>query len=342
MTAVAVVCLAVTIRLMPKMPRDGAKEQPEAGVQAPEDGGTDAFVASGDAGTGALEQASAAAVPGGPKAAVARTPGYRVNMPDSTLTLPKSLNEISGLSVAADAQSLWAVHDERPTLFRLSVKDGSVVQELDLGKRGDYESVEEVGDFVYVGRSDGVLLVVDPSGKAPVTELNFTSRLGLACDLEGLGFEAKKNRLLLTCKNESTKSRSSNKAFEVYEVSLVSKEMKKEPAFVLEENAIDAYIAAHQDQPELKGAKGKSFAPSGVSVNPKTGELYMVSTRGKMLVVLNPEGTLVRVDSLDPEVHRQPEGISFAADGTLFISNEAHGRTAQVHVYKDSSTAAKE
>ena len=81
-------------------------------------------------------------------------------------------------------------------------------------------------------------------------------------------------------------------------------------------------------------SSAKFFAPSGITVHPDTAEIYILSTRGKMVVVLDPKGELVRVYALDPSVHLQPEGIAFAPDGTLFIGNEAHGKSAQLHTFK--------
>jgi uncharacterized protein YjiK len=279
-----------------------------------------------------------------PRAALG--PGYRLNNPDSTVVLPKTLNEVSGLSASSEAGTLWAVHDERGTLFRISIADGKVLKEIELGKRGDYEGVEEAEGLVYVGRSEGVLLVVDPAAKgdAKPKQLNFQKQLGLACDLEGVGYESRKKRLLLTCKNESMKSRQSNKAFEIYAMSVETQTVGKDPAYVLSENAIDDYIAAHPELDDLKKSKGKDFAPSGIAVHPDTAEIYILSTRGKMMLVLDPKGELVRAYGLDQSVHLQPEGITFTPDGTLYVSNEAHGKSAQLLGFKFKSaekTAAK-
>ena len=268
-----------------------------------------------------------------PKPTAPGRAGYRLNHPDATHVLARSLDEISGLSASSEPDNLWAIHDERSTLFRISATDGSVLHEINFGKHGDYEAVEEVGDRVYIARSDGVLVVVDPKGGVP-TRLNFETRLGLDCDLEGMAHEAQKKRLLLSCKNESRKSSKTNKAFEIYAMGLDSKELAKDPVYVLTEEQIDAYLAAHPEREEFKRLKGKSFAPSGLAVHPRTGEIYVASTRGNMVVVLDPKGALVRVDWLDPAVHPQPEGIAFRPDGTLFISSEAHGKRALLHVFK--------
>ena len=249
---------------------------------------------------------------------------YKINDPSRTLELGKALAEISGLSMAKGGDSLWAVHDERGTLYRLSTLDGSVQQEVDLGKRGDYEGVEEVGGRVWVVRSDGVVLVVDPSGKSEPEKLTFTRDVGLACDVEGVAHDARNERLLFACKNEGWKSsRKDGKAWELFAMDLETRKIGDDPAILIRAKDLDAH-----------GVKGKNFAPSGLAVHPKTGELYVLSARGNMLVVLSPSGEVVRVDTIDPEVHRQPEGIAFGDDGTMYLSDEAKGHEARLYVIK--------
>lgn len=252
----------------------------------------------------------------------AKSRGYRVNSPSRSIELGKALNEISGLGMAKRGDSLWAVHDERGILYRISVLDGSVQQEIELGKRGDFEGVEQVGDQVYVLRSDGVLLVVNTSGEGEIEKLVLTRDVGLACDAEGLAYERAAKRLLIACKNEGWKSSSKEgKAYEVHAFDLESQKVKDKPAFVLHAKDLDEH-----------GVKGKAFAPSGLAVHPKTGEIYVVSARGEMMVVLSAEGKVVRAERLDPDVHLQPEGIAFAEDGTMYIADEAHGRRAMLHI----------
>ncbi len=302
-------------------PSLAAKAAFEAKANSPE---TPAPVAMPDAGEPGKDDATPPAPP----------VGYQLNKPDSTFVLSKTLDEISGLSASKEPDSLWAVHDERPTLFRISTKDGEILQEIDLKRRGDYETVEEVEDKVYVGRSEGAVMVVDPVNGGEPELIDFKDRLGLACDMEGIAYEPRRKRLLLSCKNEASKSRKTRKAFEIYSLPIGLKSLHREPAYVLQEASIDDYIKAHPEQPELKGMQGKSFASSGMAVHPKTGDLYIISTRAKMLIVLGDGGALTRVDALDPAIFAQPEGIAFTADGTLFISNEAHGKRATLLGFK--------
>jgi hypothetical protein len=68
-----------------------------------------------------------------------------------------------------------------------------------------------------------------------------------------------------------------------------------------------------------------SFKPSGIAVHPLDGEIYIISSVGKLLIILNREGKVQDVKELDPAIFRQPEGICFSPAGDMFISNEGQG-----------------
>ncbi|MBL8950118.1 MAG: SdiA-regulated domain-containing protein [Myxococcaceae bacterium] len=241
--------------------------------------------------------------------------GEPLPSPTEGFELDKSLKEISGLAVATDGTSLWAVHDEKATLFRISVKDGSIVQKVDLGEPGDYETVEVANGRVWVGRSDGTLLVIDPAGAAKPEKLTFTQELGVPCDLEGMAWDVKRTRMLFACKNESVKSKKTGKTYPVFALDVVEKKMEPDPVISLT-------------------LKGKAAGPSALAVHPKTGDLYMLSSQGNALRIFSPEGELKKQFHLDDKVHRQPEGIAIGEDGTMYISNEARGKKAMLFIFK--------
>ncbi|MCC7244226.1 MAG: SdiA-regulated domain-containing protein, partial [Saprospiraceae bacterium] len=69
--------------------------------------------------------------------------------------------------------------------------------------------------------------------------------------------------------------------------------------------------------------KPNFFSPSGIAIHPKTGEIFVISTAKKRLVVLDyTTGQIRFAVRLDKKVMPQPEGISFDAAGNLLISSE--------------------
>lgn len=260
---------------------------------------------------------------------------YAVNKPATTFKLPDTLNEISGLALASDGESVWGMHDERGTLYRIGIKDGKVLAEVPFGPAGDYEGIEAIGDRVYVARSSGTLMVVDEtSGKT--NELNFKSQLGKKCDVEGLGFQEKENRLLLSCKSPTPETRKiDEKVFEVFALDLGTKKLGDKAAYTITAAAMDKFVADHPKQADIQKIKGKNFGASGLAVHPTSGEIYIVSSMGEVMLILDPEsGDIIGMQRLEREIHAQPEGIAFSKDGTMFLSDEGRGKTATLHVIK--------
>ena len=77
------------------------------------------------------------------------------------------------------------------------------------------------------------------------------------------------------------------------------------------------------------GKGNSSFQPSGIEVHPKTGHIYVLAHVGKLLVVLNRRGKILHIAKLKSKHLDQPEGITFAPDGTMYISSEAAGGKTQ-------------
>ena len=71
-----------------------------------------------------------------------------------------------------------------------------------------------------------------------------------------------------------------------------------------------------------KGQKIPQVKPSGIAVQPKTGDYYVLAAEGSRLLVVNRKGKVQSSVALDKALFKQPEGICFAPDGTLYIASE--------------------
>ena len=252
---------------------------------------------------------------------------FDLHSPDRTYSLPPVLGEISAVAISPSEPIAWAVNDEDGTLYTIDLNDGSVQRGQTFAKAGDYEGIELVEGTIVVARSDGTLWRV--SGR---TVQKIESPISESYDVEGLAFDSQNSRLLVACKGKAGRGSEFKHARAVYAVQVPTFEWIDTPAFVVQQDALRSFIQEHGELGR-KPRDAKLFAPSAIAVDPMTGELYILSSRGGMLVVLDRAGDkIVAVATLNRGSHAQPEGLAFDTKGSLYISNE--GRGAQATLYR--------
>lgn len=251
---------------------------------------------------------------------------FALDRPDRSYSLPFELREISAVVVSRTEPIAWAVNDEQARLFRIDLNDGSVEAGKTFAKPGDYEGIELVDGAVVVARSDGKLWRIAEERVQKVK-----SPLSDSYDVEGLAWDERGSRLLVACKGKAGRGAQFEHTRAVYAVRIPSYEWADTPAFVVERAALRRFLEEHERVGRKPGA-AKSFAPSAIGVDPATGNIYLLSTKGRMLVVLDAAAeTILEVVSLDRDVHAQPEGLAFDGKGSLYISNEGRGAKAKLH-----------
>lgn len=226
---------------------------------------------------------------------------YHFETPSDKYDLPDKLKEISGLSYYKSNQ-LICVNDEEGKIFIYDINEKKIVDKIPFGKDGDYEGVEVVGDEVFVLKSNGKLKGFK-IGEAFEREIDCSEPEVI--DYEGLGYDPKSNYLLLVAK-ERTKEVDDKKMVYAYD---------------FERKILFKHIAIPQEQ-IIDDANGKDFRPSGIAVHPNTGQIFIIASAGKKLLILSKKGQKEALISLNPKIYRQPEGICFSPNGDLFISSE--------------------
>lgn len=261
---------------------------------------------------------------------------YQMESPAQTFEMPNQLKEISGLTLGFNDNTLFAIEDENGLLFLLDKRSGAVLQEVPFWKDGDYESVEMVGEDVFVGKSNGNLYQIQHPGTEAQTVIKHESPLDKSCNVEGLALERDKNRLLLSCKGDAFYEH----ARAVFSFNLQTMTFDSLPAYIISWDSILTFI---QNNPELDRwdklmeifnpeEPELAFSPSALAIHPITGDLYLLSSVGKLLLVLDQEtGSILYVQKLKKSVHPQPEGICFDPDGTMYISNEGKDGNGLIH-----------
>lgn len=245
---------------------------------------------------------------------------YDFKDPNKKYKVNKKLKEISGIHYLGD-HKFACIQDEKGEIFIYDVKKEEVVDKIKFSGDGDFEDIEIVGKDAYVIRSDGRLFIIknyrseNPDIKYKQTQLIDRN------DVEGLCYDKKNNVLLIACKGQAGIKEIFYYTKSIFEFDLGSFELNPEPKFVI-------------DKRELSKRAGKKidFAPSGLAIHPITNEIYVIGTVGKLLLRLSPKGKFLKAKKLDNDIFKQPEGICFEDDGTLYISNE--GRDGKANILK--------
>lgn len=255
---------------------------------------------------------------------------YNLNEPDRSMQMPELLKEISGLSMGYNDKYLLAVQDESGILFVIDQATGSIKRKIPFGKLGDYEGVEIVGKDVYILKNTGTLTrIQDVDNNTQETE-SFNTFLDKDNDVEGLGYDAAQQRLLLACKGKAGNSPALQNRKAIYAFNLSTKTLDTLPILTIGQAEVQKYLQAHAKEPRLEKVQeffadpnAFEFSPSAIAVHPLTGHLYLLSAVGNIFMAINFAGEVVYLEKLKGKVHQQPEGLCFDSKGGLFISNEA-------------------
>jgi uncharacterized protein YjiK len=254
--------------------------------------------------------------------------GYNLLEPSESYILPETLTEISGLALLNDS-TLACVEDESGVIFIFSLARGKMVDQLRFSSPGDFEGIALTGDQAYILRSNGRLYQYsfkDQSSNIIQTPLR------RANNTEGLEYDAVNRQLLIACKGVAGLNNRKTKGKAIYSYNL-STGFDPNPKFVITQ---DHMIQWNVKQPaKLRISKKRmGFMPSGISVNPLNGDIYIIASVGKVLLVLSPAGEIKHYVPLSPRIFRQPEGVCFTSTGDLIISNEGQDGSAKIHVFE--------
>lgn len=226
--------------------------------------------------------------------------------------LPDVLREVSAIEYLG-GNSIACIQDEDGIIFIYDLQSSKITAQIDFHGGGDYEGLASKGRDAYILRSDGAIFEVqnfqggNPKVKEHKTSLTSNSQI----DLEGLCLDEKNNRLLIAAKHNPEESGSKKN---VFAFDLQKEEVAKEPVFELamEDPAFE----------KIEGKQENKFSPSEIEIHPASGKYYFLDGRSPKLLIADPETGVQKLYMLNEEEFRQPEGLTFKPDGTLYISNE--------------------
>ncbi|AKP50759.1 SdiA-regulated domain-containing protein [Cyclobacterium amurskyense] len=239
------------------------------------------------------------------------------------ILLEDDLKEVSGLAWVGENQ-IWAIEDESSVIYRLAPETGKIQEKQKFAKNNDIEDIAWVKDVAWVLQSDGTLYEVS----SPLTKNAKTTKFDFPIekkrDLEAMVVSEKGDYLYVFCK--SCKWDKGTEEASVFRFDLTSKQYESTSFITLERGEIQKHLANKDKAPlEIK--------PAAVALHPIEKQFYVLSSTDKWLLITDLDFDPIKVYRLNPEIFKQPEGMTFDPEGNMYISNEARGGEPNILVF---------
>jgi uncharacterized protein YjiK len=241
--------------------------------------------------------------------------------------LPEELSEISGITFLNDTV-LAAIQDEEGMLYYYNLKQNKIIKVQTFAGPGDYEDLVKVGNDMYVITSDGLISQIKNFESSNPILKTFPTPFNKKNDIEGLGYDAKNNRLLIAPKEHGLNKDQTTK--QIYGFDLKTMTFQPDPIYTIHLNEIESQF--HGDALEESSKKflkalgnqnmNKVFRPSALTINERTGELYVLSSINGLILIVSPKSEIKKIIQFTGPEYKQPEGIAFSSNNKLYISNE--------------------
>lgn len=219
--------------------------------------------------------------------------------------MPSELKEISALCYV-DENRFLAVQDELGTVFVYNTEKKEIEKKVPFTGHGDFEGIAAKGNIAYVLRADGRIFEVDMEN-SPKAGKELRTSLTVKQNVEGLCYDKDNDRLLLAIKDSEPKSKDYKG---IYAFDLKEKKFVAEPV-----------IKIDLKDPAFSGSDKKVVMPSAITIHPSSKDIYITDGPKSKLLILDKSGKVKKYITLGKEF-AQPEGITIAPGGELYISNE--------------------
>lgn len=236
--------------------------------------------------------------------------------------MPNELNEISGISWLTD-KKIACVQDEEGIIYIYNFSTELVEKKVNFAKSGDYEALAIVDSTAYIMESSGKIFEVsnylNPNFGISEYKIPFSGKN----NMESLVADTINNRLLFTVKD---KDPNSDTYKGIYAFDLDTKKTEDRPILKIPLNDPIFKTKSKNEKVDKSG----NFYPSEIAINPKNGNIYVLSAKNPQLLIMDATGKILKLHQLYKKSFPQPEGIAFSSEGTIFISNEGKNGTANI------------
>lgn len=237
------------------------------------------------------------------KSFVPPIPGYDLAHKE-TIVLDKELLEISGMNWMNDGR-IAAINDEDGKIFLVNSSNGDF-EVSRFGKKRDYEDVVKLDSFYYVLESNGNIHKVPVGIKHVEEEFEFPRDKKI--EFESLYYDANLHLLVLVSKEQ----REVKKGVLAYSFDPVTRDFSDTVLYAIRAKDIHVHLKDNN----------ADFKPSAAAIHPIWHKLFIVASVGKALLQCSLDGKVEKAYRLNPDQFPQPEGITFAPNGDMYISNE--------------------
>jgi len=253
---------------------------------------------------------------------------YDLNNP-SILILNDALLEISGISFYPKDSSVFAISDGNGYLFKIHLGKKIITEKWKFDQTHDFEDVFYRDSIFYVLESNGNIqtLQFSPKGDTIYKRKSNFPENKIKPEFESLYYDEGRKKLILICKKCENDKKKSVTAWG-YD--------PENGNYIPSVFTIPVDILAKK----IENDKMK-FRASAATVNPVTGDLWILSAANELIVITDKNGTLKEVYTLNPVIFTQPEGICFTPWGDLIISNEAGNKysSGTLFIFKPKKAA---
>ncbi len=254
---------------------------------------------------------------------------YDFHSPKSTIILPDTLREISGVT-CIDSLTLGCIQDENGILFIYDLVNREIKNQFTFEMDGDYEGLARVNNDMYVLRSDGAVFEINNFQSPNYSTTTHQTQIP-APNNEGFCYDKANNRLLIGCKGKLGKGKEFKDLRAIYGFDLNEKIISEKPVFEFNVKDLKEYAEKHNLDISYKEKKNSKepdikFMISGLCIHPITKELYILSAADHLLFVYDMKGQLKHMEVLKKHLFNKAEGLAFTPDGSLYISNEGQDK----------------
>ena len=245
--------------------------------------------------------------------------GYNNNTREKKNLKPEQ-REISGIIFLNDGQKLASINDEEGKIFIIDYSKKDSTKSYDFAAKGDFEDIVMDEKYFYVLESRGRIYKVPKTIGADTVTI---FKMGIKnVDFEAMYMDTAKNRIVLLCKSCPDYEREMTKPAFCFD--LTTNTFGAEPSFVIDVKKVRELIK----NPSFKSS------PSAAAIHPILNKLFIVCSQdGKGILICDLNGNVEQVVKLSDAMFPQPEGITFAPNGDMYISNEGLYQAGSIIYY---------